>query len=311
MELGHYQQRALVTDQRLGTEEAAIVIPLLGIAGEIGTLLTEYKKFLRDGSAHQLFTDQVAEELGDVLWYVANLATKFQLSLDQIAGANLHKVSRRWLSLEDGDPGTRLFDETYPAQEQLPRFFEVQFSPGQVDGRDVVYVTRGGSPVGDPLTDNAYIDDGYRFHDVFHFAYATFLGWSPVTRRNLKCKRKSNALIDEVEDGGRAIVTEEAIAAFMYDYARRHEFFATTSTVDFDRLKTILSLVSSFEVGVRTARQWEHAIVEGYRIWRLLRQHHGGLVACDLVQQRLHYQPCQRRHIRGRAVKPASLPERM
>jgi NTP pyrophosphatase (non-canonical NTP hydrolase) len=291
MELDHYQQQAQTTDQRSGTEEAAIVIPLLGIAGEIGTLLTEYKKFLRDGPAHQLFTEQVAEELGDVLWYVANLATKFQLSLDQIAGANLQKVSRRWLSLEDADPETRIFDETYPPQEQLPRSFEVRFSPGQIDGKNVVYVTREGSPVGDPLTDNAYVGDGYRFHDVFHFAYATFLGWSPVTRRNLKCKRKSNALIDEVEDGGRAIVTEEAIAAFMYDYARRHEFFATTSTVDFDRLKTILSLVSSFEVGVRTARQWEHAIVEGYRIWRLLRQHRGGLVACDLVQRRMDYQP--------------------
>jgi NTP pyrophosphatase (non-canonical NTP hydrolase) len=289
MELDDYQQRAQMTDQRPGTEEAAIVIPLLGIAGEVGTLLTEYKKFLRDGSAHQLFTDQVAEELGDALWYVANLATKFGLSLDQIAGSNLQKVSRRWLSLDDADSQTRFFDEAYLPQEQLPRSFEVLFSPGRIDGKDVVYVTREGRPVGDPLTDNAYTDDGYRFHDIFHFAYATFLGWSPVTRRNLRCKRKSNALVDEVEDGGRAIVTEEAIAAFMYDYARRHEFFATTSTVDFDRLKTILSLVSGFEVSVRTARQWEHAIVEGFRIWRLLRQHRGGLVTCDLVQRRLDY----------------------
>jgi NTP pyrophosphatase (non-canonical NTP hydrolase) len=309
MNLDDYQRRAQLTDQRPGPEKDAIVIPLLGIAGEIGTLLTEYKKFLRDGSAHQLFTDQVSEELGDVLWYVANLATKFGLSLDLIADENLQKVSRRWLSLEEPESDTALFDEAYPPPEQLPRLFEVLFSPGRIDDRDVAYVSREGTPVGDPLTDNAYVDDGYRFHDIFHFAYATFLGWSPVTRRNLRCKRKSNALIDEVEDGGRAIVTEEAIAAFMYDYARRHNFFATTDTVDFDRLKTILSLVSSFEVRIRTARQWEHAIVEGYRVWRLLRQHSGGLVVCDLVQRRLDFRAAESEDSRERAVRPVSPPE--
>ena len=37
-------------------------------------------------------------------------------------------------------------------------------------------------------------DDGYRFHDVVHLAYAAILGWSPVTRALLDCKRRSSAL---------------------------------------------------------------------------------------------------------------------
>ena len=48
-----------------------------------------------------------------------------------------------------------------------------------------------GEKIGDELTDNAYKDDGYRFHDVFHSAYVAILGWSPVIRKLLKRKRKS------------------------------------------------------------------------------------------------------------------------
>ena len=61
------------------------LIPLLGLAGEAGQLLAEYKKRLRDGPGHVQFVDRVSEELGDILWYVANLASKYDLSLEAIA----------------------------------------------------------------------------------------------------------------------------------------------------------------------------------------------------------------------------------
>src|SRR2546425_1996035 len=51
------------------------------------------------------------------------------------------------------------------------------------------------------IQDNAYDDDGYRFHDVFHFAHLAILGWSPVLRKLLKRKRRNDVLVDEVEDG--------------------------------------------------------------------------------------------------------------
>ena len=81
-----------------------------------------------------------------------------------------------------------------------------------------------GVKLGDPLTDNAYDDDGYRFHDVFHLAYAAMLGWSPITRFFFKAKRESDPRVREVEDGGRATVIEEAISAFVFDYARNERF---------------------------------------------------------------------------------------
>jgi hypothetical protein len=49
----------------------------------------------------------------------------------------------------------------------------------------------GGKPLGDDLTDNAYVDDGYRFHDVIHLALIAHLGWSPVVRGLMRRKRKS------------------------------------------------------------------------------------------------------------------------
>ena len=42
----------------------SVIVPLLGLAGEAGGLLSEYKKYLRDGAAHRLFKERVGEELG-------------------------------------------------------------------------------------------------------------------------------------------------------------------------------------------------------------------------------------------------------
>src|SRR5688572_20746203 len=107
MNLDEYQERARATDQNPRSEDSAAtpggsrkdeVIPLLGMVGEVGGLLAEYKKLLRDGATHRRFRDEVAEELGDVLWYVANVATKFGLNLREVAEQNLAKVEDRWRS---------------------------------------------------------------------------------------------------------------------------------------------------------------------------------------------------------------------
>src|SRR5262245_20551094 len=96
MELSEYQRQAQTTDQVKGMAGEAILVPLLGLAGEVGSLLVEYKKQLRDGSAHRLYREQVSEELGDLLWYVANIAAKHGLDLDTIARENLRKTTSRW-----------------------------------------------------------------------------------------------------------------------------------------------------------------------------------------------------------------------
>ncbi|MBR9802764.1 nucleoside triphosphate pyrophosphohydrolase family protein, partial [bacterium] len=84
MTLREYQERAKKTDRSPSQDEQARMIPLAGLASETGELLGEYKKYLRDGKSHKLFRERLAEEVGDLLWYVANVATKFDLDLGKV-----------------------------------------------------------------------------------------------------------------------------------------------------------------------------------------------------------------------------------
>ena len=239
MDFNTYQKEALRTDRVPHNDDAAsLIVPMLGLAGETGQLLSEYKKHLRDGEAHRLFKERVSEELGDLLWYIANVASKFDLSLSEIADANLIKVRDRWAS---GCAEPLVFDAEFPEGERLPRRFEVElFDVEEKEGESQhVQTLIDGEPFGSQLTDNAYDPDGYRFHDVIHFAYAAVLGWSPITRGLLRRKRKSQPQVDEVEDGGRAAVIEEGVVALAFDYARRHRFLDRVAALDFQLLRTI------------------------------------------------------------------------
>ena len=147
MEFDTYQTEALrtdrVPDRDDGEDSLAVIVPMLGLAGETGQLLSEYKKHLRDGDAHRLFGERVSEELGDLLWYVANVASKFGLSLNDIAAANLLKVRARWLSSRT-DP--LCFDARLPEGERLPRRFEVELLDAQSGARRSVRVLIDGEP---------------------------------------------------------------------------------------------------------------------------------------------------------------------
>jgi len=67
MNFREYQEQAQKTDQVPSKSGNGIIIPLRELVGEAGELLSEYKKYLRDGEAHKLFPECVAEELGDIL----------------------------------------------------------------------------------------------------------------------------------------------------------------------------------------------------------------------------------------------------
>jgi NTP pyrophosphatase (non-canonical NTP hydrolase) len=284
LDFATYQREALTTDQVKGEGETSILVPLLGLVGEIGTLAVEHKKRLRDGEKYRLFKERIEEDLGDILWYVSNFASKSNLELEAIARKNLHKVRARWAV----PAGTQLqlFDNGVGAEERIPRHFVVEFRSDK-SGRVRMYWE--GSKVGDPLTDNNYGDDGYRFHDVFHLSYAAVLGWSPVTRALLKRKRKSDPITDEVEDGGRAAVIEEGVAALVYAHARTRDFLDVATEVDHDVLETIQRMTAHLEVRVRTQAEWERAILIGFQVWRELRKANGGRVTVDLLKRKLFY----------------------
>jgi NTP pyrophosphatase (non-canonical NTP hydrolase) len=96
MELSDYQARSRATAVYPGAG-ANVLYPTLGLCGEAGEVAEKIKKMIRDD--HGVMTDErrsaLAKELGDVLWYLAQLATEAGLELEAVAAANLEKLSSR------------------------------------------------------------------------------------------------------------------------------------------------------------------------------------------------------------------------
>ena len=73
------------------------IYPTLGLAGEAGEVAEKIKKVIRDdeGLINDLKKKEISKELGDVLWYVSQIATELNLSLQDIALGNLQKLRSR------------------------------------------------------------------------------------------------------------------------------------------------------------------------------------------------------------------------
>jgi hypothetical protein len=138
--------------------------------------------------------------------------------------------------------------------------------------------------------------DGYRFHDVFHLAYMTHLGWSPVIRSLLKLKRKSNRKIDEEQDGARATIIEEAISTWIFNHAHAREYFKTKQQgrLSYDLLKQVHDMVRGYEVHECALWQWERAILDGFSIFRDLMENGGGIVRVNLSARTITFLPPER-----------------
>jgi NTP pyrophosphatase (non-canonical NTP hydrolase) len=222
-----------------------------------------------------------------VVWQLLNAAAaEAGVSLRDAARHNLQKTASRWPSERSY---LALFDDDYPEEEQLPRLLEIEFRERARGEAKVVILRCNGINFGDRLTDNIEDPDGYRYHDVFHFAHAAHLGWSPVVRALLRCKRKSNSKVDEGQDGARAAILEEAVSAIVFSRAKQLGFFDGVDHVDFDLLKSVKEFVQGFEVDQAPFWQWERAIIDGYRIFRLLRTNRGGRLTLDLRKRELRY----------------------
>lgn len=206
--------------------------------------------------------------------------------LRDAAERNTAKVRSRWPEEKRYAP---LFDDDFPVEEQLPRRLHVEFLERARGSQRAVILRCNDINFGDRLTDNIEDPDGYRFHDIFHFAYAVHLGWSPVVRALMRTKRKSKPEIDEAQDGARAVILEEAASAVVFSRAKQLKFFDGLDHVDLDLLKTVKEFVEGFEVAAVPLWQWETAILDGYRVFRALRDGGGGRVTLALGERRLAY----------------------
>ena len=336
---------------------------LMGLYGEVGSIMATSKKYYREKKAYTGYRGDVEEEFGDAFWYFSALCRRLSINIKdvfiytynpyqsndivsevsettlrvskeldaalvdlgyvtaqllkdkespeflrnniliftklycdaliltgldfcKVLQGNLAKTLGRFstpdpLSLED-------FDASYSEDEQLPRYFEIQFIQRQ---SGLSYLNWKGVFIGDPLTDNISKPDGYRFHDVFHMAHAAVLHWSPTFRALIKQKRKSNAAIDIEQDGGRAIVVEEGLTAWLFSYAQGLDNFDGHNNVSFDVLKTIQKFVQGYEVEKCPLKLWEDAILQGYEVFRQLKKNNGGIVIGDRTNRMIRYRP--------------------
>lgn len=231
--------------------------------------------------------DNVAVSELAAIWHaLIRVAKSVHVDLRDAAQKNLKKTRSRWPPVRDFIP---LFDDDFDEEERLPRTLKIEFRQIHRGGKPVVLLRCNGLNLGDRLTDNIDESDFYRFHDIFHLAHAVYLGWSPVTRVLLNCKRKSNPRVDENQDGARARIIEEAVSAIVFSRAKETRFYDGIDQVDYDLLKTINEFVRGFEVEEVPLWQWEAAILNGYRVFRALRDNDGGTVVADLVNRDLHY----------------------
>lgn len=365
--LRSYREKVAPTD-RLPENDLRPV--LLGLFGEVGSIMTTAKKLHREQKAYVGYQYAAEEEFGDTLWYFTALcnrigfkvedmlsatnnlnklgniqtiipgfqvpspsvlsslgdillklgesaASMFQVvnvsrdnaapllhefarcyenalesaevALDRVVANNTVKVCGRFLDPEPSLLPT--FDEKFMEEERLPQRFEIKITQRQ-SGQ--CYLQWNDVFIGEPLTDNIADPDGYRFHDIFHFAHAAILHWSPTFRALIKQKRKSNQTVDETQDGGRAIVVEEGLTAWIFSQAKELHFFKGRETVSFDLLKGVSQFVQGYEVEACPLRLWERAILQGYEVFRQVRDKTGGIVIGDRASRTISYKPLKR-----------------
>ncbi len=388
-----YQRAASQTDELANGD---LGTPILGLFGEVGSLVAALKKKRREGPAFASYDAEVIEELGDVLWYLSTIASHANLDLGKLvqsarrelttgnetephvtfrifqaqqgqsaegdvlsgmtdlaarsgelvqafrtgrladrevlstglvailrcmadvsnaarvdlnaaARTNLEKAFSRW-PLERSYPP--LADARGLPDEQLPRSFEIFIEEQEIGGKTYVLQKRNGVIIGDRLTDNKIEKDDYRFHDVFHIAYAVHLGWSPVLRSLFHVKRKSQPELDENEDGARAILIEEGIATFVFGRALERGLFEGLTHLDYGLLKLVQDFVQGFEPERCALWQWERAILDGFTVFRELKRHRRGSIKANLVERTLTFEAAEQelagpQVVRRSEVRPA------
>jgi NTP pyrophosphatase (non-canonical NTP hydrolase) len=366
--LEQYVQAIAPTDK---LPNADLVPVLMGLFGEVGSIMAVTKKVHREGTAYVEAQRAVEEEFGDVLWYFTALCRRIDLPASevlvsasvaneqecsdtghgrlvgprlargapgdwtllkdsllrlgsaaaallettqrdaraeelvdsfaahyvralaaigvpflQIVHANLTKACGRFLDPDFAALPT--FDGDCPEDERLPSKFEIRVARRASGASQLEW---NGVFIGDPLTDNILDRDGYRYHDVFHLAYAAVLHWSPTFRTLIKRKRKSNPVVDEAQDGGRAIVVEEGLTAWIFSRAKELDLFKGQDSLSFDLLKTVQQFVRGYEIAACPLRLWERAILQGYEVFRQVRKQQGGVVIGERHARTIRYEP--------------------
>ncbi len=94
MTINEYQNLAMTTRNPALSERDMLLNGVMGLCGESGEAIDIVKKWLAQG--HELDKAHLAEELGDIAWYLAGTATALGLTLEEILQANIDKLKARY-----------------------------------------------------------------------------------------------------------------------------------------------------------------------------------------------------------------------
>lgn len=94
MTVNEYQKLAMTTLNPALSKEDILINSVMGLCGESGEAIDIVKKWLAQG--HELNKAQLAKELGDIAWYLAEAATALDLPLEEIFQANIDKLKKRY-----------------------------------------------------------------------------------------------------------------------------------------------------------------------------------------------------------------------
>ena len=97
MNFDNYQKQSRKTAQ-YPNKGKNYIYPVLGLAGEAGEVAEKFKKIIRDndGKINPEKKAEIEKELGDVLWYVAQISTELKINLEDVAKTNIKKLSSRF-----------------------------------------------------------------------------------------------------------------------------------------------------------------------------------------------------------------------
>ena len=94
MEANKYQELAMVTLNKSLSKKDMLINGVMGLNGESGEVIDLVKKHLFH--YHDLDKEKIIKELGDVLWYIAEVCTSLDIDMSEVMEKNIDKLSKRY-----------------------------------------------------------------------------------------------------------------------------------------------------------------------------------------------------------------------
>lgn len=94
MTINEYQKLAMTTLNPKLDKKDVLINGVMGLCGESGEVIDIVKKHLAQG--HELDKEKIIKELGDVAWYMAEIATVLDVELEEVLVQNIEKLKKRY-----------------------------------------------------------------------------------------------------------------------------------------------------------------------------------------------------------------------